>query len=213
MAGYRRPDAFTRAAKARGFPARSVFKLEDMDRRLRLLRPGQRVLDLGAAPGSWSLYATTRIGPSGRLLAVDLQPLAQTLPPNAEFVQADASDLSLEALSRHAPYDVVLSDMAPNTSGDRSADQARSFRLVSLALDVAESLLAPGGAFVAKIFMGPDFEEARRRLRSLFAQERVMRPDGVRSSSFEAFLVGTGRKNPPAAPPTAPPEGAPPRPA
>jgi 23S rRNA (uridine2552-2'-O)-methyltransferase len=193
---YRRPDQFTRAAKARGFPARSVFKLEDMDRRLRLLRPGQRVLDLGAAPGSWSLYASTRIGLAGRLLAVDLQPLAQVLPPNAEFVQADAAALSHEALARHAPYDVVLSDMAPNTSGDRFADQARSFRLVSLALDVAEALAAPGGSFVAKIFMGPDFDEARKRLRSLFAQERVMRPEGVRSSSFEAFLVGVGRRAP-----------------
>jgi 23S rRNA (uridine2552-2'-O)-methyltransferase len=203
MAGYQRPDAFTRAAKARGFPARSVFKLEDMDRRLRLLRPGQHVLDLGAAPGSWSLYATTRIGQRGRLLAVDLQPLAQTLPSNAEFVQADASDLTLEALSRHAPYDVVLSDMAPNTSGDRFADQARSFRLVSLALDVVEALGAPGGAFVAKIFMGPDFEVARKRLRGLFTEERVMRPEGVRSSSFEAFLVGLGRKAP-ASPPAKP---------
>jgi 23S rRNA (uridine2552-2'-O)-methyltransferase len=206
MSGYRRPDAFTRAAKARGFPARSVFKLEDIDRRARLLRPGQRVLDLGAAPGSWSLYAATRVGRAGRLFAVDLQPLAQALPPNAEFVQADASDLSHEALARYAPYDVVLSDMAPSTTGDRSTDQARSFRLVSLALDVVEALGAPGGSFVAKIFMGPDFDEARRRVRALFAQERVMRPEGVRSSSFEAFLVGTGRK---ATPPPAPAAGGP----
>src|ERR1700678_2723645 len=111
---YAKPDHFTRAAKDAGFPARSVFKLEEIDRRTRLLGAGMRVLDLGAAPGSWSKYAAQKIGPGGRLLAVDLEPLATTLPPNAEYIQGDALSLSSDDdLARFAPYDVVLSDMAP----------------------------------------------------------------------------------------------------
>src|SRR5208283_3638265 len=124
---YAKPDRFTRAAKEAGYPARSVFKLEEIDRRTRLFRPGQRVLDLGAAPGSWSLYAAQKIGPSGKLLAVDLEPLTVTLPPNAVFLQGDALSLASESLAAFAPYDVVLSDMAPRTTGSRVTDQARSF--------------------------------------------------------------------------------------
>jgi len=172
-----------------------------MDHRLRLLRPGQHVLDLGAAPGSWSLYASTCIGQGGRLLAVDLNPLAFALPPNATFLCANVGDLDAATLGQYAPYHVVLSDMAPATSGNRAADQARSFDLVTLALDAAEEFLAEGGALIAKIFMGPDFEIARGRFRTLFKEQRVLRPDAVRASSFEVFLVGLGRK------PKAPPAG------
>jgi 23S rRNA (uridine2552-2'-O)-methyltransferase len=192
---YRRPDAFTKAAKAQGYPARSVFKLEEIDRRVRLLRPGQRVLDLGAAPGSWSLYAAQRIGASGHLLAVDLQPITVPLGNAARFSQGDALSLSNEDLGLFAPYDVVLSDMAPSTTGSKLADQARSFELFMRALAVAEALAKkPGGAFVGKLFMSEDFTKAREALRRLFGEVRVIRPEGVRSSSFEVFLVGLGRK-------------------
>lgn len=191
---YKGPDRFTRAAKERGYPARSVFKLEEIDRRVRLLRPGQRVLDLGAAPGSWSLYAAQKIGRGGHLLAIDLQPLRTTLPPQAEFVQGDALSLENRALSRFAPYDVVLSDMAPSTTGTREADQAQSFELFSRALEVAAELCAEGGSFVGKIFMGPDFPSAKRRVKELFEEERTIRPEGTRTSSFEIFLVGKGRR-------------------
>jgi 23S rRNA (uridine2552-2'-O)-methyltransferase len=112
---YKRPDAFTKAAKAQGYPARSVFKLEEIDRRVRLLRPGQRVLDLGAAPGSWSLYTAQKIGRAGKLLAVDLHELTVPLGPNARFSRGDALSLSNEDLALFAPYDVVLSDMAPSS--------------------------------------------------------------------------------------------------
>ncbi len=194
MATYKRPDHFTRAAKARGFPARSVFKLEEIDQRVRLLRAGQRVLDLGCAPGSWSLYTSERIGPKGHLLAIDLQPIAQVLPRNATFIQGDARALAKDVLAQHAPYDVVLSDMAPNTTGNRSQDQARSFQLFDFAMDMAEQLGGKRSGFVGKIFMGPDFEAARNRLRDLFGQVRVLRPEGVRSNSFEVFLVGLDKR-------------------
>lgn len=192
---YAKPDRFTRAAKDAGYPARSVFKLEEIDRRTQLLRGGQRVLDLGAAPGSWALYTAKRIGPSGRLLAVDLDPLGTALPPHAEFVQGDALSLDNDALARFAPYDVVLSDMAPRTTGNRVTDQTRSFELFMRALAVAATLGARGGAFVGKIFMSDDLPAAREELRRHYARERLIRPEGTRSVSYEIFVIGQEKRS------------------
>jgi len=192
---YARPDRFTRAAKQAGFPARSVFKLEEIDRRTRLLRPGMRVLDLGAAPGSWTLYAATKIGPSGHLLAVDREPLSAAVPSTVAFLQADAFDLGDEALARFAPYDVVLSDMAPRTTGNRITDQTRSFELFMRALAVAATLGGRGGAFVGKIFMSDDLASARAELKQLYATERLIRPEGTRANSTELFVVGAGKRS------------------
>jgi 23S rRNA (uridine2552-2'-O)-methyltransferase len=191
---YKGGDSFTREARRAGYPARSVFKLEEIDRRLRLLRPGQRVLDLGAAPGSWSLYATQKIGPSGRLVAIDLEPLGVALPPNATALVGDAFAVGDDALAQHAPYDVVLSDMAPRTTGNRLGDQTRSFELFMHALAVAERLLRPGGAFVGKIFMGEDFPKAKAETKRLFHEERALRPEGTRANSYEIFVVGLGKR-------------------
>jgi 23S rRNA (uridine2552-2'-O)-methyltransferase len=190
---YAAPDRFTRAAKQAGFPARSVFKLEEIDRRVRLLKAGLHVLDLGASPGSWSLYAAGRIGARGKLLAVDLEPLRTALPPNAAFVQGDALSLANEDLARFGPYDVVLSDMAPKTTGSRVTDQARSYELFVRALAVAATLGAPGGSFVGKIFMSDDLPAARTELRRHYAAERLIRPEGTRAVSTEIFVVGTGK--------------------
>ena len=191
---YRRPDHFTREALERGFPARSVFKLEDIDRQLRLFRRGQRVLDLGAAPGSWAQYAAEKVGAEGRVLAVDQRPLARALTANVTFLEGDALSLEPSRLSSFAPYDVLLSDMAPFTTGTREADQARSFELFMRALDLAAVLLVKGGSFVGKIFMGADFPLAKRRVRELFLRERTLRPEGTREASFEIFVAGLGRR-------------------
>jgi 23S rRNA (uridine2552-2'-O)-methyltransferase len=191
---YKGPDRFTVEAKKAGYPARSVFKLEEIDRRMRLLKGGMHVLDLGAAPGSWALYASQRIGRGGKLLAVDKNPLSVTLPPQARFERGDALELANEALAVFAPYDVVLSDMAPNTTGNRSADQARSFELFMRALEVAATLTKVGATFVGKIFMGEDLPLARVELRKHFESERLIRPEGTRSMSYELFLVGSGRR-------------------
>jgi 23S rRNA (uridine2552-2'-O)-methyltransferase len=191
---YAQADRFTRAARARGFPARSVFKLEEMDRRIRLLRAGMRVLDLGASPGSWALYAAKRIGREGRLLAIDLEPLRALLPSHADFVQGDALSIANDDLARFAPYDVVLSDMAPRTTGSRVTDQARSFELFMRALAVAAALGGPGGSFVGKIFMGDDLAAARAELRRHYEVERLIRPEGTRSVSTEIFVVGSGKR-------------------
>jgi 23S rRNA (uridine2552-2'-O)-methyltransferase len=191
---YKKPDRFTRAAKEKGYPARSVFKLEEIDRRVRLLRQGMRVLDLGAAPGSWALYAAQKIGGAGKLLAVDLSAITVPLPPNVTFVQGDALSLDNEALATFAPYDVVLSDMAPSTTGNRLGDQTRSFELFMRAMSIAEKLCAPRGAFVGKIFMGEDFPLAKKEVKRIFSQERAIRPEGTRASSYELFLIGLDKK-------------------
>jgi len=153
-----------------------------------------RVLDLGAAPGSWSLYAAQKIGANGKLLAMDLKPLETVLPPQCTFLIGDALALTDEQLGTYAPYDVVLSDMAPNTTGNRLGDQTRSYELFMRALAVAVRLLKPGGSFVGKIFMGEDLPLARAELRKHFTGERLIRPEGTRSVSYEIFVVGSDRR-------------------
>lgn len=196
---YRRPDARSIAAKKAGYAARSVFKLEEIDRRLGLFSAGQRVLDLGASPGSWSAYAAKHIGPAGRLLAIDLNPLRQVLGTNCEAVVGDALTTETAALARFAPYDVVLSDMAPSTTGHKNTDKLRSHELFTRALQVATELLAPGGSFVGKLFMSGLFPEARDAVRAHFETVRTIVPAGTRSVSYEVFLVGSNFL-PPASP-------------
>jgi 23S rRNA (uridine2552-2'-O)-methyltransferase len=191
---YKKPDHFTQSAKSRGYPARSVFKLEEIDRRARLLKPGMHVLDLGASPGSWALYAAQRIGHRGKLLAVDLKPLETALPSHATFMVGDALSIENASLSLFAPYDVVLSDMAPNTTGNRLGDQTRSFELFMRAVAVAASLGKVGGSFVGKIFMGEDLPLARAELKKHYEEERIIRPEGTRTSSYEIFLVGLRKR-------------------
>jgi len=191
---YAGPDARTRAAKARGYPARSVFKLEEIDRRVRLLRSGQRVLDLGAAPGSWSLYAAQRVGAQGKVLAIDRSEILQVFPAHVTVAQGDALELGTAELAAFAPYDVVLSDMAPNTSGSKAADQARSFELFMRALAVARELGAPGSHFVGKLFMSGDFGAARSELTAGYKKSQVIKPEGTRSRSSEVFLIGLEKR-------------------
>ncbi|MFZ5895640.1 MAG: SAM-dependent methyltransferase [Myxococcota bacterium] len=191
---YAGADSKTRAAKAQGYPARSVFKLEEIDRRVGLLHAGQRVLDLGAAPGSWSLYASQRVGERGRVLAVDLQEIRQTFGANVEVIQGDALDLQSSLYVRGEPYDVVLSDMAPSTSGNKVRDQAQSFELFMRALMVAGEVGRPGSKFVGKLFMSGDFQEARKAMQERYDRVQVIRPEGTRSQSSEVFMVGIGLK-------------------
>jgi 23S rRNA (uridine2552-2'-O)-methyltransferase len=199
---YARPDRHTRAAKAAGYPARSVFKLEEIHRRYHLFKQGQRVLDLGAAPGSWTLFASQCVGPSGRVLAVDLSEISAGLPPNVVARQLDVFSAERAVLAELGPYNVVLSDMAPHTSGNKARDQALSYELCTRALAVADELGAPGSSFVVKLFMSPEFGELKKAILSRYAECRVVRPEATRSQSSEVFLVGLSRKNlePPASP-------------
>jgi 23S rRNA (uridine2552-2'-O)-methyltransferase len=188
----RRHDAFFRKARSEGFAARSVYKLEEIDRRMHLLRPGARVLDLGCRPGSWLQYACKMAGPHGVVVGVDRQPLPSPVA-GARVLVADIYTLSdEEVLCGQAAFDVVLSDMAPDTTGIRATDQARSAALVEEALGRAERLLAPLGAFVAKVFQSPEVAQIRTRMAKRFSDVQLIKPKSSRDESTELYLVGKG---------------------
>jgi 23S rRNA (uridine2552-2'-O)-methyltransferase len=185
-------DSFGAKAKKEGFAARSVYKLEEMDRRMQLFRRGMRVLDLGAFPGSWTQYAAQRVGPEGRVLAVDQQEWRGSFPPQVETRQCDVLALTPNDVGGLATYDLVMSDMAPWTTGVRFVDQCRSFDLYMHALAIAEGTLRGSGAFIGKIFQGGDFDQAKKRTEALFTKARVMKPDASRKESYEIFVIATG---------------------
>ena len=193
----RTQDHFGRRARREGFPARSVYKLEEIDRRVRLLRRGQRVLDLGSSPGSWAIYAASRVAPEGHVLGVDIKAPTGALPAHVEHRVLDVFDLDVDELGGPGSFDVVLSDMAPSTTGQRALDQYRSFELYMRALGLASVLLRPRGGVVGKIFQGAEFPEAQAATSALFDKARVLRPDATRDSSYEVFLVGLGRNDAP----------------
>lgn len=191
----RRPqDHFGDRAKREGYPARSVYKLEEIDRRAQVLRRGHRVLDLGAAPGSWTLFAAQRVGREGKVVGLDLNPPRIALPPHVTFQTVDI--FAFQPREQFGPdaFDVVLSDMAPHTSGQRHRDQFGSFELYMRALEVASEVLVAGGSFVGKIFQGAELEQARAATRARFGSTRIVKPEASRSESYEIFIVGTGAR-------------------
>ena len=196
MSSYEKPDFWAQKAKKEGYPARSVYKLMEINKKFGLLKPGARVLDIGAAPGSWSLWVLQRLAGKGFLAAVDLQELAIHAPNNGFlFVRGDLHDAAVrERLLAAGPFSLVLSDAAPATTGNRVVDQGGSEAIVEAVIDYAEAALAPGGAMVAKIFQGGAEAELLRRLRGRFAQAKGFKPEACRSESFETYLVATGFK-------------------
>jgi len=193
MKQYR--DHYFKRAKAENYPARSVYKLQEMDVKFHLLKPGMKVLDLGAAPGSWTLFAAKKIGPAGHVLALDIQTTEQEFPENVHFMVHDAFEDSpelLAVLEPLFPFDLVMSDMAPRTTGVKFTDQARSLELCERARDVALKRLKHGGNFVAKIFEGPDAKVFQESLRPYFEKVRGFKPKSSRAESKETFLLGLG---------------------
>ena len=194
MPRYDPRDRFFRKAKAEGLRARSAYKLDEIQRRWKLLRPGARVLDLGAAPGGWLQIAAREVGARGFVLGIDLEPIARVAGPVETWV-ADALAPGLVDRLRaegRAPYQAVLSDLAPRTSGIRDADEARSLELARQALGVALQVLEPAGSFVVKVFMGGGFEAFLRTCKSSFSTVRVARPEpSVARRSREVYVVGS----------------------
>lgn len=189
-------DHYFHKAKSENFAARSVYKLEEINKRLRILRQGDAVLDLGASPGSWSQYAAKVVGGGGKIIAMDLKPLTISLP-NVEAVQADALTVDWPAFFAERGIEklnVVVSDMAPATTGIKFTDQARSFELCELALNVALQVLKPGGHFVCKLFHSDDFRTLKTRIQSEFKSFEAIKPHSTRSQSKEIFLVGLSKK-------------------
>lgn len=191
MSHYTRPDHYTRKAKAQGLPARSAFKLEQIAARHHLVRRDGRYLDLGCRPGSWSLWLRAQAGVDAHLLGVDIEP-CDGYP--GTFLELSVDDLTPELVAEHlnGPADVVLSDMAPRTTGARDVDHLRQIALAEAALAVAERVLAPGGVFVCKVFDGRDAPAFVQAVRARFTTVKRHKPKATRKSSREFFIVGEG---------------------
>ena len=186
-------DPYVKKARAEGARSRARFKLEELDARDRLLHPGMIVADLGAAPGGWSEHAAARVAPGGRVVAVDLLPMAPL--PGVEFVQGDCTDpgvLDLVKQRLGSAADLVISDMAPNISGVAATDQARGMALAELAFDFAADVLRPGGTLLLKAFQGEGFDALLRLLRARFEKVATRKPGASRAQSREVYLLARG---------------------
>ena len=188
-------DHYTRKARLEKYPARSVYKLQEIQQKYKLLKKGDKVLDLGCAPGSWLLYAAKEVGESGKVIGMDLKPLEIQLPTNATAYEADIfSEEGLGFLSEDVKFDVVMSDMAPSTTGNKHVDSARSYNLCEAAFFVAQKTLATGGVFICKIFQGEDFDRFMTLLKTGFAKYKLYKPQSTRKASKEIYVIGIDRK-------------------
>jgi 23S rRNA (uridine2552-2'-O)-methyltransferase len=204
MGIYNKPDHWSIMARKEGYPARSVYKLKEIDEKFRLFDRSRmqksplRILDLGAAPGSWSLYILKKFSQDVFLAAADLSPLsaqAGGLFSGVFFVQGDIYDEAVRtALLEQGPYDALISDAAPATTGNRSVDTSRSLALAEAALSYGEAGLRAGGNFVVKVFQGAGTETLLKRMKELFTSAKSYKPLACRSNSFETYYLGLGKK-------------------
>ena len=190
-------DYYWRKSKEEGYPARSVFKLQEIQEKYKPLGPGNRVLDLGASPGSWSLYILDMLAGAGRVVGVDLNPPDDKLAAkkNYRFFHGDfTSEELVRQIVGEGPFDVVVSDAAPSTTGNRTLDTARSAEIARTVLDICERCLASGGNCVLKIFQGGEEKKILDRIRGRFAAARAFKPKASRSESMETYFLGLGFK-------------------
>ena len=186
-------DPYVRAARAAGWRSRAAFKIIELDEKYKLFKPNQRVVDLGAAPGGWTQVAVQRVGEQGKVVALDLLPMDEI--PGSILLQGDFEDLAVEQEVLRVldgPADLVLSDMAPNTTGHNATDHLRILALIELALDFAGKVLVPGGGFVAKAFQGGTERDILNRLKRDFASVKHAKPPASRKGSAEMYVVAQG---------------------
>jgi 23S rRNA (uridine2552-2'-O)-methyltransferase len=199
---YRRKDAFYTRAKAVGYRSRAAFKLLQLAHRHRLFRPGDHVIDLGAWPGGWLQVAAEQVGPTGRVVGVDQQPIAPLPQAWVSTVAGDVSDPATQQAviaASGASVDVLLSDLAPKLSGVRARDQAQAQQLAECVVQFAQRTLKPGGTLVVKLFASEDLQHVATALRALFREVRLTRPEATRKGSPEIYAIATGfRAKPPA---------------
>lgn len=188
-------DHYSERAKKERYPARSVYKLKEAQKKYQLIRKGDQVLDLGCSPGSWLLYAAELTGKRGRVLGIDLKPVTVQIPPQAETLKVDILTLDrawIENKNWANRFDVILSDMAPATTGNKVIDAERSYQLCRAALNISQMALRPGGSFVCKIFQGAEFKKFSDSVRSRFKHYKIFKPQSSRKESKEIFIVGMG---------------------
>jgi 23S rRNA (uridine2552-2'-O)-methyltransferase len=190
-----RPDFYRTQARAEGYVARAIYKLKEVDEKYHLFKADQRVLDLGCSPGSWLQYIASRTGSRGLVVGVDANPPRIEVAPPLYFVHGEVTSLDLETITAISPvFDVVVSDMAPKTTGMRQVDQQRSLELAFLAWDWAAKLLRTGGHFLVKVFEGPDTGALMAVLKANFSSCRPVKPPGSRPASREIYLLGLKKR-------------------
>lgn len=188
-------DHYSKRAKKERYPARSVYKLKEAQKKYRLIRKGDQVLDLGCSPGSWLLYAAELTGMQGKVFGIDLKPVKIQIPPSAKTLEVDILTIDrswIENEGLASRFNVVLSDMAPATTGNKAIDAERSYQLCQAALNIAQMALRPGGSFVCKIFQGEEFKKFSDSVRSRFKTHKIFKPQSSRKESKEIFIIGTG---------------------
>ncbi|MCL2442772.1 MAG: RlmE family RNA methyltransferase [Treponema sp.] len=216
MADYKKPDHWQQKARKEGYPARSVYKLKEIDEKFKIFDtrninqlPNCRVLDIGAAPGSWSLYVLRKFASAGSgsrikngfLASADLSPLSREFDKglfdnnNFFFIQGDVTTTEVrEALLSKGPYSVIISDVAPNTTGNHMIDSARSLELAETVLSYAENALASGGNLAIKVFQGSGIDGILKRMKMLFTSAKSFKPEACRGESVETYFIGLQKK-------------------
>ena len=190
-------DHYSERAKKERYPARSVYKLKEAQIKYRLIKKGDRVLDLGCSPGSWLLYSAELTGNSGEVLGVDQKTVTISMPARVKTLKADILAIDgpwIEKEDLANRFNVVLSDMAPATTGNKAVDSARSYRLCEAALNIAQMVLVPGGSFFCKIFQGEEFKRFSDSVRSQFKRHKIFKPQSSRKESKEIYIIGMNFK-------------------
>lgn len=189
-------DHLTRQARAENYPARSVYKLKEIQQKFHVIKKADVVLDLGCAPGSWLLYASEQTGPKGRVFGIDIQSVTIDLPENVSVIQTDILDMPDESfLDQLSECKVVLSDMAPATTGRKDVDAFRSFELCRMALETVDRFLMEKGHFVCKIFQGNEFSQFEKQVKKRFMECRVFKPESCRKQSKEIYIIAKQKRS------------------
>lgn len=194
---YEKPDFWSQKAFSEGYPARSVYKLKEIDEKFHILKKGFTVLDLGASPGSWTVFLLRFLNGDGKVVSCDLNPLAKDVKgDNLVFIQGDLTDNEIRnSIKNEGPFDLVVCDAAPKTTGNRIVDTARSQALVKMAIYYAQTMLKPGGCFVVKVFQNGDQQSLLKSMREVFESARGFKPVACRAESFETYLIGINKKS------------------
>ncbi len=193
---YEKPDYWSQKAFSEGYPARSVYKLEEIDKKFSFIKKNSTVLDLGSAPGSWTTFLLRKLEGSGKVVSCDLNPLSNSVRgDNLVFFQGDLNSKEIrEKIKAQGPYDLVLCDAAPLTTGNRFVDTARSEGLVEMAVWYAQNMLKSGGKFAVKIFQSGAQGEILKKMREFFKSAKGFKPEACRKESFETYLIGIDKK-------------------
>ena len=193
---YEKPDFWSRKAFSEGYPARSVYKLQEIDQKFGMIKMNYKVLDLGAAPGSWTTFLLRQMEGSGKVVSCDLNPLSKDVKgENLVFIQGDLQQKEIfDKIKAEGPFDLVVCDAAPLTTGNKVVDTARSSGLVKMAIWYAETMLKTGGNFAVKIFQNGNQQELLKKMREVFTSAKGFKPQACRSESFETYLIGLGKK-------------------